>query len=136
MAVKKFDVAEDIGAENTERKKEELNNEAETAPEHTPEAIEKFLKQSPEAIEKLLKQSQKILDKLEKDGSKEVKRGRPRLAESEKKRQYRYNLSLDGDLKEYLDDVAWRKRTSKTQYLNDLIRREMENDEEWKKMKK
>lgn len=125
MAVKKFDVAEDIGAENTERKKEELNNEAETAPEHTPEAIEK-----------LLKQSQKILDKLEKDGSKEVKRGRPRLAESEKKRQYRYNLSLDGDLKEYLDDVAWRKRTSKTQYLNDLIRREMENDEEWKKMKK
>lgn len=125
MAVKKFDVAEDIGAENTERKKEELNNEAETAPEHTPEAIEE-----------LLKQSQKILDKLEKDGSKEVKRGRPRLAESEKKRQYRYNLSLDGDLKEYLDDVAWRKRTSKTQYLNDLIRREMENDEEWKKMKK
>lgn len=125
MAVKKFDVAEDIGAENTERKKEELNNEAETAPEHTPEAIEE-----------LLKQSQKILDKLEKDGSKEVKRGRPRLAESEKKRQYRYNLSLDGDLKEYLNDVAWRKRTSKTQYLNDLIRREMENDEEWKKMKK
>lgn len=121
MAKAKFDIRQDISAENVEEKKETLNQETEP---------------SPEAIEKLLKQSQAILDKLEKDGGKEVKRGRPRLAESEKKRQYRYNLSLDGDLKEYLDDVAWRKRTSKTQYLNDLIRREMENDEEWKKAKK
>ena len=59
------------------------------------------------------------------------KLGRPPKAEEEKLRGYRYNLNLDRDLKEYLHETAWKNRTSITQYINDLIRADMENDEEW-----
>ena len=41
-------------------------------------------------------------------------------------RKYRYNLALDADLNEFLHEIAWQNRTSMTQYINDLIRREME----------
>ena len=54
------------------------------------------------------------------------KQGRPPKAEHEKLRGYRYNLNLDRDLKEYLHEVAWKKRTSITQYINDLIRADMQ----------
>lgn len=60
------------------------------------------------------------------------KQGRPPKAENEKLRGYRYNLNLDRDLKEYLHETAWKNRTSITQYINDLIRTDMENDAEWK----
>ena len=53
------------------------------------------------------------------------KQGRPRKTEQEKLRGYRYNLNLDRDLKEYLHETAWEKRTSITQYINDLIRADM-----------
>ena len=56
--------------------------------------------------------------------------GRPRKSEEEKLRGYRYNLDLDRDLKEYLHEAAWKKRTSITQYINDLIRADMENEAE------
>ena len=51
--------------------------------------------------------------------------GRPPKTEEEKLRGYRYNLNLDRDLKEYLHETAWKKRTSITQYINDLIRADM-----------
>lgn len=54
------------------------------------------------------------------------KQGRPPKAEHEKLRGYRYNLNLDKDLKGYLHEMAWRKRTNITQYINDLIRADME----------
>ena len=53
------------------------------------------------------------------------KQGRPRKTEEERLRGYRYNLNLDRDLKEYLHETAWKKRTSITQYINDLIRADM-----------
>lgn len=56
-------------------------------------------------------------------------RGRPPKAEDEKLRGYRYNLNLDKDLNEYLHDIAWQNRTSITQYINDLIRKDMEEKE-------
>lgn len=56
-----------------------------------------------------------------------MKRGRPPKKECEKLRGYRYNLNLDSDLKDYLSDIAWKNRTSITQYLNDLIRADREN---------
>lgn len=59
------------------------------------------------------------------------KQGRPPKAENEKLRGYRYNLNLDRDLKEYLHEAAWKNRTSITQYINDLIRADMEKDAEW-----
>lgn len=54
------------------------------------------------------------------------KPGRPPKPENEKLRGYRYNLNLDKDLKQYLHERAWQKRTSITQYINDLIRADME----------
>ena len=52
-------------------------------------------------------------------------KGRPRKAEAEKLRGYRYNLNLDRDLKSFLHEIVWRRRTSITQYINDLIRSDM-----------
>lgn len=54
------------------------------------------------------------------------KPGRPPKTEDQKLRGYRYNLNLDKDLKQYLHERAWQKRTSITQYINDLIRADME----------
>ena len=50
--------------------------------------------------------------------------GRPR--KETPLRGYRYNLTLDADLNQFLHEIAWIKRTSMTQYVNDLIRREKE----------
>ncbi len=40
------------------------------------------------------------------------------------KRDARYNLLLDADLKIFLKQIVWEKRTTMTQYINDLIRAE------------
>ena len=68
------------------------------------------------------------------------KQGRPPKKEEEKLRGYRYNLNLDRDLKEYLHEMAWKNRTSITQYINDLIRADMKayieaggDESEWMK---
>lgn len=42
------------------------------------------------------------------------------------KKKYRVNLALDGELETYLHNIAWTKRTSITQYINDLIRADRE----------
>lgn len=34
---------------------------------------------------------------------------------------YRLNLKLDGELREYLSDQAWRNRTSITALVNDIL---------------
>ena len=61
------------------------------------------------------------------DAQQEQKKpGRPPLPPGEKLRGYRYNLNLDLDLKDYLHEISWRKRKSMTQYINDLIRSDME----------
>lgn len=39
---------------------------------------------------------------------------------------YRINLKLKGQYKSYLDQVSWENRTSITQYLNDLIEKDMQ----------
>ena len=52
------------------------------------------------------------------------KQGRPK--KETPLRGYRYNLTLDADLKQYLHEIVWQKRTSMTQYVNDLIRADME----------
>ena len=59
--------------------------------------------------------------------NKSSKPGRPPKPKDQKLRGYRYNLNLDKDLKQYLHERAWQKRTSITQYINDLIRADMEN---------
>ncbi len=85
---------------------------------------------TPEEVKVVIEQSKEILKNFA------PKQGRPKKSEDEKLRGYRYNLNLDRDLKEYLHEIAWKKRTSITQYINDLIRADMENDTEWKKENK
>jgi acyl-CoA reductase-like NAD-dependent aldehyde dehydrogenase len=94
-------------------------------------------KMTPEEAAQILEQTKKILESVSPEVAEQItrKQGRPPKADSEKLRGYRYNLNLDRDLKEYLHDAAWRKRTSITQYINDLIRADMENDEEWMQKK-
>lgn len=94
-------------------------------------------KMTPEEAAQILEQTKKILESVSPEVAEQLtkKQGRPPKADSEKLRGYRYNLNLDRDLKEYLHDAAWRKRTSITQYINDLIRADMENDEEWMQKK-
>ena len=42
------------------------------------------------------------------------------------KRNYRVNMAFDSDLKEFINNAAWEKHQSVTQWLNDLVRAEME----------
>lgn len=74
---------------------------------------------TPEQLASIVQQSMEILQNTS-------KRGRPKKTEEEKLRGYRYNLNLDRDLQQYLKETAWKKRTSITQYINDLIRADME----------
>lgn len=54
------------------------------------------------------------------------KRGRPPKKEGEKVRSVHFSLGLDNDLIPFLNDIVWVKRTNRTQYINDLIRADME----------
>lgn len=65
-------------------------------------------------------------DTHNKPDTQEKKQGRPKLDPEERKRGYRYNLNLDRDLKQYIHEIAWQNRTSITQYINDLIRKDMD----------
>lgn len=44
----------------------------------------------------------------------------------ERPETYRFSLYLDGDLKEYIKYMSWKRKQSATQYLNDLVRADME----------
>ena len=63
------------------------------------------------------------------------KAGRP----VERPDTYRFNLYLDGDLKNFIKYISWKQRKSITQYMNDIIRAEMAayiasggDESEWK----
>lgn len=43
-----------------------------------------------------------------------------------KKEDYRINLKLRGEFKQYLNDEAWKSRKSITEYINDLIQADMD----------
>lgn len=48
--------------------------------------------------------------------------GRPKKTEEEKLRGFRYSLNLDRDLNAFLHFMAWKNKTSMTQFINDLIK--------------
>lgn len=112
----KFGVAEDLQYTQDTQEKHKKHDAQSTQGTMTPEELKAVIEQSKQILENFA-----------------PKQGRPRKKEEEKLRGYRYNLNLDRDLKEFLHDTAWKKRTSITQYINDLIRAEMEKDAEWKK---
>lgn len=45
---------------------------------------------------------------------------------------YRFNMKFKMEYKEYLLEMAWRNRCTVTQYLNDLVKADMEAHPEWK----
>ena len=45
----------------------------------------------------------------------------------DKKPPYRINLKLKGEFEDYLKDRAWLKRISVTQYISDLIEKDIED---------
>ena len=113
----KFGVADDL------QYKEQIQEQAQEIQTMTPEQQAQILEQTKRILESV---APEVAEKITK------KQGRPPKNENEKLRGYRYNLNLDRDLKEYLHEMAWKKRTSITQYINDLIRADMESAEEWK----
>lgn len=68
----------------------------------------------------------KAVEPLQADQPK--KKGRPLLSPENKKRgtSKRLTLVIDYDLIQFLHEIAWEKRCSMTQYINDLIRRDYE----------
>lgn len=121
----KFGVAD--GLQYTETRAEQ--------PQETPS--QETAKINPEELAKLIEASKQILESVPAEIAEKMtkKQGRPPKDEAEKLRGYRYNLNLDKDLKEYLHEMAWKNRTSITQYINDLIRTDMENNAEWTEKK-
>lgn len=53
-------------------------------------------------------------------------------AESKTKEFYRFNAKLPIECKEYLQEMAWRNRTTITDYLSRLILADMEAHPEWR----
>lgn len=94
----------------------DTHNKSEKAESQLPDTADL----TPEQIASIVQHSMEILQ------SASPKRGRPKKTDEEKLRGYRYNLNLDRDLQQYLKETAWKKRTSITQYINDLIRADME----------
>lgn len=109
-ATSKFFSQPQQDTQNTHDKSEKQEKPGATIPEEL----------SQEQLANIVRQSMEILQQVN------PKRGRPKKTEEEKLRGYRYNLNLDKDLQQYLKETAWKKRTSITQYINDLIRADME----------
>lgn len=52
-------------------------------------------------------------------------------AKPAKQEYYRFNLKVPIEYKVYLQEMAWRNRTSITAYLSELIRADMEAHPDW-----
>lgn len=91
--------------------------------------------QMQETEETLLTQKTQETEETQTTPETEKKKGRP----VERPETYRFSLYLDGDLKDFIKYASWKGRKSTTQYLNDLVRADMEayiaaggNADEWK----
>lgn len=52
--------------------------------------------------------------------------------EQAKQEYYRFNAKMPIEYKDYLQEMAWRQRTTVTEYLNRLIAADMEAHPEWR----
>jgi len=50
---------------------------------------------------------------------------------SNRKEVYRFNMNFDYELHDYLQEMAWRNRMTITEYLNKIVREDMEKHPEW-----
>lgn len=49
-----------------------------------------------------------------------------------KKEYYRFNLKMPMECKDYLQEMAWRNRTTITEYLTDLVEADMKAHPNWR----
>lgn len=56
----------------------------------------------------------------------------PAPAQAQHKQTYRFNAAIPIEAKDYLQEMAWRNRTTITEYLNRIILKDMEAHPEWK----
>lgn len=52
--------------------------------------------------------------------------------QTEQKKEYRFNLKLPIECKDYLQEMAWRNRTTITDYLTRIILADKDAHPEWK----
>jgi len=75
---------------------------------------------TPEQLAQIVQQTAEILKQQA------PRRGRPRKTESEKLRGYKFTLHFDKDLEQFVKEMAWKNRSTITQWMNDLVRKEKE----------
>lgn len=56
----------------------------------------------------------------------------PEASQTEQKKEYRFNLKLPIECKDYLQEMAWRNRMSITEYLTNLVLADKDAHPEWK----
>lgn len=61
-----------------------------------------------------------------------IQSAEPQAPVSDKTEYYRFNLKLPMECKDYLQEMAWRNRTTITEYLARLIQADMDAHPEWK----
>lgn len=49
-----------------------------------------------------------------------------------KTQYYRFNAKMPMEYKDYLQEMAWRNRTTITEYLSNLVAKDMEAHPEWR----
>ena len=82
---------------------------------------EKYLILEPE------EQTKRILESVSPETAKQITK-KPKRAGA-----YRFSLYLDEDLGEYVNFIKFKYKKSITDYFNEIVRADMEKNEEWKK---
>ena len=106
---------------NTEDATASFFSQAQEQPQQAQEGQTVSLTQ--EQLAQIIAQSKQILDNAQPE-KKPV--GRPKKTEEQKLRGRRFSLMVDKDLGQYMKEKAWQDRKTITQYINDLIRADME----------
>ena len=70
----------------------------------------------------------KIYDNESVEKAEQITKKQPKRAGA-----YRFSLYLDADLGEYVNYIKYKHKKSITDYFNELVRKDMEEDKTWKK---
>ena len=96
--------------------------------EQTTEQAQEKQETTLEETLQILEQTKKILDSVPPEIAEQLTRKKPKREGS-----YRFSLYMDADLGEYVNYIKFKRKKSITDYFNELVRADMENDAEWKK---
>lgn len=77
---------------------------------------------TPEQLAQIVQQTAELLQQQQTT----PRRGRPRKTEAEKLRGYKFTIHFDKDLEQFVKEMAWKNRSTITQWMNDLVRKEKE----------